>query len=279
MRRRSAAAPRRRRALLRARGRGSPASLPCPSGTTRRTFSSRDARARPASSQRQACAVRGASPGRTGSAEGSVLRARSRPRATAARRRRGPPRPPARNARLPSVDDDSLEPRCYRAARARAPPGSRSGSCPSRPTRCRRTRGRTARWWSRPSRIASTIARAVACGSHSSPSDTRWIARSIPSAIASRSCSSASAGPSVRTTDSPPWASISRTASSTPHSSCGLIVNPRCLVSIACASSVSDDLAARQRDALDADEDPHERIRAFSGSKIGVEPTTSTVTG
>ena len=40
-----------------------------------------------------------------------------------------------------------------------------------------------------------------------------------------------------------------------------------------------DDLAARHRDALDADEDPHERILVFSGSKIGAEPTTSIVTG
>src|SRR6267142_4640098 len=57
------------------------------------------------------------------------------------------------------------------------------------------------------------------------------MARSIPSAMASRSCSAASGGPRVSTTDSPWFASIKRTASSTPHSSCGLIVNPRCFVS------------------------------------------------
>src|ERR1700674_1684663 len=41
------------------------------------------------------------------------------------------------------------------------------------------------------------------------------------------------------TTDSPPFASMTRTASSTPHSSCGLMVNPRCRVSRACPSAVS----------------------------------------
>ena len=61
----------------------------------------------------------------------------------------------------------------------------------------------------------------------------------MPIAMHSRSCSSASGGPSVSTTDSPPCASTSRTASSTPHSSCGLIVKPRWRVSIACSSSVS----------------------------------------
>ena len=37
--------------------------------------------------------------------------------------------------------------------------------------------------------------------------------------------------------------------------------------------------AAGERHPLHADEQPHERILSFSGSKIGVEPTTSTVTG
>ena len=60
----------------------------------------------------------------------------------------------------------------------------------------------------------------------------------MPSAMQSRSCSSASAGPSVSTVEEPPLASISRTASSTPHSSCGLIVNPRWRVSMACSSAV-----------------------------------------
>src|ERR1700674_6134522 len=61
----------------------------------------------------------------------------------------------------------------------------------------------------------------------------------MPKAIASRSCSTASAGPSVSTTESPLFASIRRTASSTPHSSCGLMVKPRCWVLIARPSSVS----------------------------------------
>src|SRR5438034_864094 len=59
------------------------------------------------------------------------------------------------------------------------------------------------------------------------------MARSTPSAMASRSCSMASGGPRVITTESPLFASIRRTASSTPHSSCGLMVKPRCWVLIA----------------------------------------------
>ena len=88
-------------------------------------------------------------------------------------------------------------------------------------------------------RIASTIAAAVACGSHSLPSVTRWMPLSMPIAIRSRSCSSASAGPSVSAVEEPPCCSTSRTASSAPHSSCGETVNPRCRVWIACSSSVS----------------------------------------
>ena len=38
-------------------------------------------------------------------------------------------------------------------------------------------------------------------------------------------------------------------------------------------------LPAGDRDALDGDEDPHERILSLSGSNGGREPTTSTVTG
>src|SRR4029079_2091063 len=39
------------------------------------------------------------------------------------------------------------------------------------------------------------------------------------------------------------------------------------------------DRAAGHRHPFHADEDPHERILVFSGSKIGRAPTTSTVTG
>ena len=45
------------------------------------------------------------------------------------------------------------------------------------------------------------------------------------------------------------------------------------------AACGEDDRPARHRDTLDADENPHERILVFSGSKIGRAPTTSTVTG
>ena len=40
-----------------------------------------------------------------------------------------------------------------------------------------------------------------------------------------------------------------------------------------------DDRPSGHGDTLDADEDPHDRILAFSGSKIGRAPTTATVTG
>src|SRR5262249_23044038 len=39
------------------------------------------------------------------------------------------------------------------------------------------------------------------------------------------------------------------------------------------------DAAAGDRHALDADQDPHARTRAFSGSNSGVEPARATVTG
>src|SRR4051794_4875817 len=87
--------------------------------------------------------------------------------------------------------------------------------------------------------MVSAMTPAVETGSHSAPAVSSRIARSIPMAIASRSCSSAAAGPSVRTAVEPPSFSTMRTASSTPHSSCGLIVWPRNFVSIACPSAVS----------------------------------------
>ena len=101
----------------------------------------------------------------------------------------------------------------------------------------------------------------------------------MPIAIASRSCSSASAGPSVSTTDSPPFASTIRTASSTPHSSCGLIGEAEVPRLDRERVLGEDDRAAGHRHPLDADEDLHERILAFSGSKSGSRPTTATVTG
>ena len=68
--------------------------------------------------------------------------------------------------------------------------------------------------------MAATTAEAVPCGSHSSLlSLTSNKPRSAPTASMSRTCSSASGGPSVRTVTEPPCASTSRTASSTPHSS------------------------------------------------------------
>jgi hypothetical protein len=55
----------------------------------------------------------------------------------------------------------------------------------------------------------------------------------------SRSWSAAAGGPRVSTVTLPPWRSISRTASSTAHSSCGLTVNPDMRVSTSCPSAVT----------------------------------------
>ena len=70
-----------------------------------------------------------------------------------------------------------------------------------------------------------------------------------------------------------------RTASSTPHSSCGEIVKPRCLVWIACASSVSTMRPPVIGTRLTAHEDPHALTLAFSASNTGVESFVCTVTG
>ena len=55
----------------------------------------------------------------------------------------------------------------------------------------------------------------------------------------SRSWSAASGGPSVSTETVPPSRSVICTASSTAHSSCGLIVNPDIRVSTSCPSAVT----------------------------------------
>ena len=128
--------------------------------------------------------------------------------------------------------------------------------------------------------ITSCSASAVASGSQSEPSVSSRIARSAPSARHSRSCSSASGGPSVSTVTEPPPASTIRTASSTPHSSCGADREAQVAGLERPLVGREHHLAAGQRHALDADEDVHhERMRVFSGSKIGVEPATATVTG
>ena len=101
----------------------------------------------------------------------------------------------------------------------------------------------------------------------------------MPSAIASRSCSSASAGPSVSTSTSPPCCSTRRTASSTAHSSCGLIVKPRWRVSIACSSGVRTIRPPVIGTRLTQTRTFTSGSSQFSGSKSGVEPATATVTG
>ena len=101
------------------------------------------------------------------------------------------------------------------------------------------------------------MARAVAIGPHSRPSVSSSTARDAPSASMSRSWSAASAGPRVSTVTPPPYRSVSRTASSTAHSSCGLTVNPDMRVSSSWPFGEDHDFPADHGDPLDADQDLH----------------------
>ena len=98
----------------------------------------------------------------------------------------------------------------------------------------------------------------------------------------SRSWSAASGGPSVSTVTVPPSRSASWTPSSTAHSSCGLTVNPDIRVSTSCPSELTMTLPPTIGTRLTQTRisiGGQLRIRAFSGSNSGVEPTTATVTG
>ena len=91
-----------------------------------------------------------------------------------------------------------------------------------------------------PAAATECSAAAVAIGPASTPGAVSTsTAADAPSARHARSCSSASTGPSDTTVTEPPNRSTSRTASSTAHSSCGLMVNPDALVSMARESAVS----------------------------------------
>ena len=83
------------------------------------------------------------------------------------------------------------------------------------------------------------MASAVATGPHSAPSVCSKIARFAPSASMSRNWSAACGGPRVSTVTEPPSRSTICTASSTPHSSCGLTVKPVIAVSTSCSSGVT----------------------------------------
>ena len=83
------------------------------------------------------------------------------------------------------------------------------------------------------------MAAAVAIGPHSRPSVSSRTARPAPRASASRSWSIAASGPRVSTDTEPPARSVIWTASSTAHSSCGLIENPDIRVSTSCPSGVT----------------------------------------
>ena len=83
------------------------------------------------------------------------------------------------------------------------------------------------------------MAAAVAIGPNSRPSVSSSTARCAPSASAPRSCSIAASGPRVSTETEPPSRSVICTASSTAHSSCGLIENPDARVSTSCPSGVT----------------------------------------
>ena len=79
----------------------------------------------------------------------------------------------------------------------------------------------------------------------------------MPIASASRSWSAASGGPSVSTTDSPPFASMSRTASSTRAFLVRADDEPEEARVDRPPVVSEDDPAAGRRNALDADEDAH----------------------
>ena len=83
------------------------------------------------------------------------------------------------------------------------------------------------------------MAAAVAIGPNSRPSVSSSTARPAPSARAPRSCSIAASGPRVSTDTVPPARSVICTASSTAHSSCGLMENPDIRVSTSCPSGVT----------------------------------------
>ena len=75
---------------------------------------------------------------------------------------------------------------------------------------------------------------------------------------------------------------MSRIASSTAHSSCGLIANPDILVSTSWPSAVTTIVPPTIGTRLTqtrTSTGPQLRIRSFCGSNSGVAPATATVTG
>ena len=171
-------------------------------------------------------------------------------------------RPRARATRMPTWNPPASADSLPNRMRSKAPPASSSAV------------------------MAATSARAVACASGSGPSTATSTARSTPTETAYRSCSSASGGPRVSTVLDPPCCSTRRMASSTAHSSCGLVVKPRFFVSMPWLSGVSVMRAPGAGTRL-----THARtrrpsgiggqrfIRASSGSNSGVLPATATRTG
>src|SRR5260370_1210979 len=126
------------------------------------------------------------------------------------------------------------------------------------------------------------MAAAVAIGPNSRPSVSSSTARWAPSASAPRSCSIAAAGPRVSTQTEPPCRSVIRTASSTAHSSCGLIENPDARVAASCPSGVTAILPPTVGTRLMQTRismASQLRIRSFAGSNNGVAPARATVTG
>ncbi len=133
----------------------------------------------------------------------------------------------------------------------------------------------------RPPAATACSAAAVAIGPTSTPGSVSIsTAPDAPSARQARNCSSATAGPSVATVTDPPNRSTSRTASSTAHSSCGLIVKPDVFVSIARRSAVSviapPTVGTRLTQTRISITAAH-RIRSPAGSNTA--PCDATVTG
>ena len=158
------------------------------------------------------------------------------------------------------------------AARARTRRGSRPGSCPRPPTRCRRRSGRTA-----PRRASRRRSRPPSPARPTPRSLTRWIAavgadRHALAQLLLRlgrperehdDLAALRLDDAHRLLDAALLVRRDREAE-VPRLDRLLVVGQH-------------HLPAGDRHPLDADEDPHERTRAFSGSKTGVESFVATV--
>ena len=130
-------------------------------------------------------------------------------------------------------------------------------------------------------RTTAAISRATSAGPNACESATTWVAAVQPTARAARSCSTASASPSVITeAPGPSAAAAICTASSTAHSSWALIVKPANRPSTPWASSVSTTSLEESTTLFtQTSTDMAHRIRSLRGSNSAVASIEPTVTG